>query len=957
MSRVTVSFCVLLSLSLFQGSVFSEDWPTWRNNSGRTAVSVQGLEGELHLQWSRELPEINPAFDNPRLQFDGRYEPVIKKDTIVLASSVEDTVTAYDLKTGQEKWSFFTNGPNRLAPVLWGDRVLFGSDDGYFYCLSLQTGELQWKKQVALSDRKLLANERLTSVWPVRGGAVVDDGTVYLAAGVWPFEGIVATALSVETGEVIWQNDRLGYLYGDHPHQTVAMGGLAPQGYLLINDDELVIPCSAAYPARLNKETGELIEFALPKVSRYPGGWFSSLDPESAKAVRRGTVSFDEVINQQRHEDKQQFGTGDGNLHRQITAAEEVISFDKPDHGIAGPVQNLVPVNDYAVVVTEGGQLCVYGTENRKPVQFPLAIAKANSTSIVKSDDEHPLDAETRRVIESLHTSSGYALSVGSPDAASLDMLLEKTDLKLIVLENDTNQATKLRQHLQAAGHYGSRGVVWLLETGKAGLPPYWAELVYARSQSDLERVLGANGELNLDSFVNSVRPYGGQLHFAEGIKEDTFRSTLMQTLYSEWGDEALASKANSTATFSRVGPLPGSQDYQTDWELNQDELVRFPVGVLWFNDLVKNFKRSPQPSFEKGVMVSRGKSWLSERDRSDYTVDFPLFPPSFSDVYTGRLFEESEAQEARAKHTVNKEEASEPTQYRPPYQKDAWHPAKPEQGTRINPLSGKEEKRDFPKNYGCDGGVDYGFLFTMRSGTPAFYDKTLESGTMFLSGPRSGCTNSIIPANGLLNVPYFYEGCTCSYPLPTSMALYAVPETHEQWAVWGESEPESIQRIGINFGAPGARMTREGTLWLNFPSLGEPSPKLTANTSPATVDYSYRHSLRIDSSEKWPWVDGSAAIGLSEFKLEKLKPGTYTVRLYFCDLPIRESGARVQTISVQGEPVLNSFDIVAEAAGDNRGIVKSFDGITVGEDFLLELVSEQGETMINGLELIRTGD
>ena len=59
-----------------------------------------------------------------------------------------------------------------------------------------------------------------------------------------------------------------------------------------------------------------------------------------------------------------------------------------------------------------------------------------------------------------------------------------------------------------------------------------------------------------------------------------------------------------------------------------------------------------------------------------------------------------------------------------------------------------------------------------MRSGTPAYYDKTLESGTVFLSGPRSGCTNSIIPSGGLMNVPYFYEGCTCSYPLPTAMAL-----------------------------------------------------------------------------------------------------------------------------------------------------------------------------------------
>jgi len=87
--------------------------------------------------------------------------------------------------------------------------------------------------------------------------------------------------------------------------------------------------------------------------------------------------------------------------------------------------------------------------------------------------------------------------------------------------------------------------------------------------------------------------------------------------------------------------------------------------------------------------------------------------------------------------------------------------------------MTGQKEPRVIPKTYGCDGGVDYGMFYTLRAGTAAFYDKTLESGTVFISGPRSGCTNSIIPSGGLLNVPYFYEGCTCSYPLPTALSRH----------------------------------------------------------------------------------------------------------------------------------------------------------------------------------------
>ena len=115
----------------------------------------------------------------------------------------------------------------------------------------------------------------MISVWPVRGGPVVEDGLVYFAAGVWPFEGVFIYAMEIETGELVWRNDRMGYLFGQQPHNTQAIGGLAPQGYLLIDDDELVVPCSTAYPARLNRHTGELIEFELPSAGRYPGGWFA----------------------------------------------------------------------------------------------------------------------------------------------------------------------------------------------------------------------------------------------------------------------------------------------------------------------------------------------------------------------------------------------------------------------------------------------------------------------------------------------------------------------------------------------------------------------------------------------------------------------------------------------------------------------------------------------------------
>lgn len=64
------------------------------------------------------------------------------------------------------------------------------------YCVELATGKLRWKHQVVPNERRLFGNRRLISVWPVRGGAVVAEGIVYFAAGVWPFEGVFVVAMN-----------------------------------------------------------------------------------------------------------------------------------------------------------------------------------------------------------------------------------------------------------------------------------------------------------------------------------------------------------------------------------------------------------------------------------------------------------------------------------------------------------------------------------------------------------------------------------------------------------------------------------------------------------------------------------------------------------------------------------------------------------------------------------------
>ena len=58
---------------------------------------------------------------------------------------VTDSVTALDSETGEERWTFFADGPVRFAPLAWEGKVYFVSDDGCLYCLSADEGRLLWK--------------------------------------------------------------------------------------------------------------------------------------------------------------------------------------------------------------------------------------------------------------------------------------------------------------------------------------------------------------------------------------------------------------------------------------------------------------------------------------------------------------------------------------------------------------------------------------------------------------------------------------------------------------------------------------------------------------------------------------------------------------------------------------------------------------------------------------------
>ncbi len=102
--------------------------------------------------------------------------------------------------------------------------------------------------------------------------------------------------------------------------------------------------------------------------------------------------------------------------------------------------------------------------------------------------------------------------------------------------------------------------------------------------------------------------------------------------------------------------------------------------------------------------------------------------------------------------------------------------------GNTYHLLTGKiiGKPKAFKKSGGCNYAVGSASLIFVRDRTAAYFD--VSTGERFaIRNLRSGCSNSFVPADGLLNVPCFSSNCVCNYPIQTSFSMYHLP-TVEKW-------------------------------------------------------------------------------------------------------------------------------------------------------------------------------
>jgi len=146
------------------------DWPTYRHDPERSGLAGTPVPTDVSPAWQADV--------------GGRLSSVVVAGGKVFVASVDThTVHALDAVSGKALWRYTTGGRVDSPPTIYEGRALFGSADGWVYCLRASDGALVWRFRAAPRDARLMAAEQLASVWPVHGNVLIQDGAVWCVAG------------------------------------------------------------------------------------------------------------------------------------------------------------------------------------------------------------------------------------------------------------------------------------------------------------------------------------------------------------------------------------------------------------------------------------------------------------------------------------------------------------------------------------------------------------------------------------------------------------------------------------------------------------------------------------------------------------------------------------------------------------------------------------------------------
>lgn len=272
--------------------------------------------------------------------------------------------------------------------------------------------------------------------------------------------------------------------------------------------------------------------------------------------------------------------------------------------GIKGHVTSWSKAGDFLAVGTTEG---IFGFSLKREANGP---SQQEQTEKPRSASETSKSIRAMNILAKTGVREGYCLVVAPGDESLVNGLLSQSDLHVVVLEESEDAANKLRRKLDASKLFDDHRLA--VVSGKHRLPPYFANLIVAKSDKNITKTVRAS------------------LHPDRGVIATNVDSDAIKIAHSD-------------------GPPAGSADWTHEFHdaantlASPEKLVKAPLGLLWYGgeaadarfyfdgnvDHQSGHGLNPQPvpaQVIDGRMILQGPGLLAAVD-----------------IYTGRIFWETE--------------------------------------------------------------------------------------------------------------------------------------------------------------------------------------------------------------------------------------------------------------------------------------------------------------------------
>jgi len=256
----------------------ASDWPSYRHDAQRSGHARTTVPDKPKLLWEARLTQpITP--------------PVVSAGRLLVAEKDAHQVVALDIAEGKVLWRFTAGGRIDSPPTAFGGLVLFGSADGWVYCLRGTDGSEVWRFRAAPRERMVMVYGQVESAWPVHGSVLVQtDKTgekprtvAYVTAGRSSFldGGIHVYGLDPYTGK------QLHHTCLDGPHSDPFKDtGMA--GYMDGSKSDILVSDGSDLYMFQERFAADLTRIAAPMQNKRTQGGGHRIYPPSLKRGASG---------------------------------------------------------------------------------------------------------------------------------------------------------------------------------------------------------------------------------------------------------------------------------------------------------------------------------------------------------------------------------------------------------------------------------------------------------------------------------------------------------------------------------------------------------------------------------------------------------------------------------------------------------------------------------------------